>query len=358
MNIRLAENIRAFRKQRGLTQEQLAEALGVTVGAVYKWEAGLSLPELGMIMEMADFFDTSVDVLLGYEMRTNRLDATVQRLNDCRAGKDKAGLLDAEKSLKKYPNSFEVVYNSARLYCVFGMEARDKAQLRRALELLERTRLLLSQNTDPKVNENTLGGDMAEVFLALGEAEQAVELLKAHNSGGLYNDLIGLTLASECKRPEEALPFLDEALVEVITGLIRIVTGYLNVYFLRRDYASAQAMLQWALDTFSGLTDGGRPNFLWKVGSVAYVCLAHAQMQSGKGDPARRSLGRAKAMAKAFDASPDYRANAIRFVIRAESAGVYDDLGATAAESVEKAVSEMEDAALSAIWREMCEHEK
>ena len=39
MENKLAENIRTFRKQRALTQEQLAEVLGVTVGAVYKWEA-------------------------------------------------------------------------------------------------------------------------------------------------------------------------------------------------------------------------------------------------------------------------------------------------------------------------------
>ena len=36
MSIMLDENIKRFRKERGLTQEQLAEALGVTVGAVYK----------------------------------------------------------------------------------------------------------------------------------------------------------------------------------------------------------------------------------------------------------------------------------------------------------------------------------
>ncbi len=66
MNMKLAENIRAFRKERSLTQEQLSEALGVTAGAVYKWEARLSIPDLELILEMADFFDTSVDVLLGY----------------------------------------------------------------------------------------------------------------------------------------------------------------------------------------------------------------------------------------------------------------------------------------------------
>ena len=73
MDMKLAENIRSFRKVRKLTQEQLAEVLGVTPGAVYKWEAGLSIPDIGLIMEMADFFDTSVDVLLGYRMKDNRL---------------------------------------------------------------------------------------------------------------------------------------------------------------------------------------------------------------------------------------------------------------------------------------------
>ena len=37
MDISIAENIRRLRKERSLTQEQLAEALGVTVGAAYKW---------------------------------------------------------------------------------------------------------------------------------------------------------------------------------------------------------------------------------------------------------------------------------------------------------------------------------
>ena len=51
MQIRLAENIRALRRQHRFTQEQLAESLGVTPGAVYKWEAGLSQPELAIIVE-------------------------------------------------------------------------------------------------------------------------------------------------------------------------------------------------------------------------------------------------------------------------------------------------------------------
>ena len=100
MKMMLAENIRTFRKERSLTQEQLAEALGVTAGAVYKWEAKLSIPELELIVQMADFFDISVDVLLGYEIKDNRLEATVKRLRELRRSKNCDGLAEAEKALK------------------------------------------------------------------------------------------------------------------------------------------------------------------------------------------------------------------------------------------------------------------
>ena len=109
MQIRLAENIRALRRQHRFTQEQLAESLGVTPGAVYKWEAGLSQPELAIIVELSDLFDTSVDVLLGYEMKDNRRQTTADRLRRYQTEKDRTGLAEAEKALQKYPNDFEIV---------------------------------------------------------------------------------------------------------------------------------------------------------------------------------------------------------------------------------------------------------
>ena len=106
METKLADNIRAFRKQKGLTQEQLAEALGVTVGAVHKWETRLSAPELGMVTDLADFFDVSVDVLLGYQAKDNRLESTLNRIFSCCQTLDPEALTEAEKALGKYPNSF------------------------------------------------------------------------------------------------------------------------------------------------------------------------------------------------------------------------------------------------------------
>ena len=80
MRVKLAENIKKFRKERKMTQEQLAEAMGVSVSAVYKWESSQSTPEINLILEMADLFNTSTDVLLGYEWRNNSAAAAHSRI--------------------------------------------------------------------------------------------------------------------------------------------------------------------------------------------------------------------------------------------------------------------------------------
>ena len=189
MQIGLSGNIRALRKERGLTQEQLAEVLGVTVGAVHKWESGLNMPDILLLIRMADFFDTSVDALLGYRMNDNRLETMEQRLREYRRKKDREGLAEAEKALKKYHYSFRIVYQCALLYSGFGFESGDRALLRRALELFERSRMLLGQNGDPEIGDQTICGKIARVYLALDETEKGVELLKKSNVGGILYPL-------------------------------------------------------------------------------------------------------------------------------------------------------------------------
>ena len=90
MQVQLAEQIRTFRREKRLTQEQLAEVLGVTVGTVSKWEGGSSTPDLSLIMELADFFGTSVDVLLGYRQQSSSLASTLARLRQLCAAKQYA----------------------------------------------------------------------------------------------------------------------------------------------------------------------------------------------------------------------------------------------------------------------------
>ena len=63
----LSRNIRELRIERGLTQTELAKAIGVTQGAVYFWEKGINEPTAGYLVKMATLFSVSVDELLSFD---------------------------------------------------------------------------------------------------------------------------------------------------------------------------------------------------------------------------------------------------------------------------------------------------
>ena len=64
-NTSLGDRIKYHRKRLGMTQEQLAQRIGVSTQAVSKWENNLSCPDISVLPELAEIFDISVDELLG-----------------------------------------------------------------------------------------------------------------------------------------------------------------------------------------------------------------------------------------------------------------------------------------------------
>ena len=352
MKLSLAENIRAYRKQRKMTQEQLAEVLNVTVGAVYKWESGLSIPELKLIVEMADFFDVSVDVLLGYEMKDHRLKATLERLKGYISTEDPEGLEEAEKALKRFPHSFDAVYYSAILYMIIGGENHDEKQLNRSRELLEESLVLLPLNTNPEISEICLYEYLANVLFFQGHGDEAVELLKQHNREGLYNDQIGMMLSIFCSRPEEAQPFLSQALLDSLSRMIQTVLGKAYAYSLCGDQDSAESLLKWGLNMLEGLKQPEVTGYLDQTGSYLRLLLAYVYLKKGIPEQARQAMNRALELADRFDSSPNYDARSVRFVEGTEQFSLHSIAGRTARDGLAYLVSLTADEQLTALWKE------
>lgn len=76
----LKENLKTLRKQKGMSQEILAQQLNVVRQTISKWEMGLSVPDADMLIRIADLFDTSVSELLGnkIEQKENVSEIAVQ----------------------------------------------------------------------------------------------------------------------------------------------------------------------------------------------------------------------------------------------------------------------------------------
>lgn len=364
MQVMLAENIRAFRREKKLTQEQLAEVLGVTVGTVSKWESAASTPDVGLIMEMADFFGTSVDLLLGYRQQSASLADTLAHLRALRHDRRYAeGRREAEKAVRRFPNSFDVVYQSAMLWQMAGLEEQDKAASRRAEALYGRALELFDQNTDPTISRVSLNNCLANALLELDETERGIELLKQNNVEGANNARIGQVLAQLEGRGDEALDYFEEALLDSIAQLIEICVGYLNAEAGGGCAAGpARALTQLVAGFLAGLRRPGGASPMDKYLPALWCGCAILSEEQGLPEQAAADLRTAWQLAKVYDAAPTTRMDAIRFVRpgKLQQAAAFDDFGLTARAGVDTMLQKngTEHPRLAALWKEFTDEEE
>ena len=76
VDMTFAENLKMLRKQAGMSQEQLAEKIGVSRQAVTKWETGAGIPDIENIMAISTLFNISIDDLLSNESGSKKLPET------------------------------------------------------------------------------------------------------------------------------------------------------------------------------------------------------------------------------------------------------------------------------------------
>jgi len=111
MKLYLSENIKKLRQSKGLTQEELADQLGVSFQSVSRWENALSYPDIELIPEIAGYFEVSTDALMGVEKATVEQNL-VKDMKRVRMGEfdSREERLDFLKEMhRKYPHDAETL---------------------------------------------------------------------------------------------------------------------------------------------------------------------------------------------------------------------------------------------------------
>ena len=90
----LKENIKAIRKSKGLSQEELAIKLNVVRQTISKWEQGLSVPDAEMLISLSEVFETPVSTLLGEKISEFKVD-------DLKAISEKLEIINLQLSQRK-----------------------------------------------------------------------------------------------------------------------------------------------------------------------------------------------------------------------------------------------------------------
>ncbi|HJD23728.1 MAG TPA: helix-turn-helix domain-containing protein [Firmicutes bacterium] len=126
MNILIGDKIRELRKLHGITQEQLAEAIGISFQAVSKWENHIALPDITLVPALANYFGVTCDELFGMNLmeakaQISSLCAEAAKYRECDPEKSRAIL---EEGLKRYPDN-DILLNNL-LYVIDYSRDPDK----------------------------------------------------------------------------------------------------------------------------------------------------------------------------------------------------------------------------------------
>lgn len=124
MNI--GNKIKELRKQRGVTQEQLANSIGVSFQAVSKWENNIALPDITLTPILASYFDVSMDELFDYNSEEIKKDALeiAKQSAKYRENSQEEGIRIIQEGLKKYPDN-DILLNNL-LYLINYWNEPDK----------------------------------------------------------------------------------------------------------------------------------------------------------------------------------------------------------------------------------------
>lgn len=122
----IGTTIKNLRRERDMTQEQLAEHLGITANAVSQWECDRTAPDISQLPLLSRIFDVTADYLLGIDNDKDeeKIDSIIDESFDLyRVGQFKAAAEIARNGLNEFPRSFRLMKRLAdTLICIDDCE--------------------------------------------------------------------------------------------------------------------------------------------------------------------------------------------------------------------------------------------
>lgn len=310
MNI--GHKISQLRKEKGVTQEQLAAFTGVSVAAVSKWETDSSYPDITLLPLIAEFFEVSVDALLDFDLTNEKLKMLKDANNKyVKTGDFEAGLPLYEEAINKYPNDFDInfYYGDLLLKKAFSTYPADTETAKKAVKYLEKAILL---HPGYGVDINSIRQAIAYIYGGIGEYDKAINMLNETGEGThdiqISDYLIKQGNITEAKRRLQGTLFHMAFIFSQLTELLA------KCFIHENDNETAGKLDKLCVQFREVFADSEKPNYFNLLSSSDYGKLALAYKNNGRLDDMWDALNKAVAHAERFDMNPSYAISDIEFM--------------------------------------------
>ena len=222
------------RREKGVTQDDLANFIGVSKASVSKWETGHSYPDITFLPQLASYFDISLDELMGYEPQM--IESDIRKLYEELSIEFSTKPFDevinrCRDVVKKYFSCYSLLFNMAALYINYSATSDDAERkhstLTEAKELLARVR---DKSSEIGLKQLALQLE-ATCEMMLGNPNEVMALLESVSdfiSPSAFDSLIAQAYMMT-GRNKEAKAKLLGCIFSDIVDYLNIIPLYLNM---------------------------------------------------------------------------------------------------------------------------------
>lgn len=286
--INMAKVIANKRKEKGLTQDELAHYMGVSKASVSKWETGQSYPDVTFLPQLAAYFNISIDELMDYQPQMSRED--IRRLYrslsaDFASKPFEVVMKDCRQVIKKYFSCFPLLLQMGILLLNHAMLLKDPKEM---APLLEDTRSLFArireESDDLALIKQALFLE-ALCCLTAGVPNAALALLEGKVGPAMPPETILASAYQMTGRPEEAKSILQVGIYQSIVSLLNFLPAYLTL--CADDPVKFDEILRRALS----VTEAFDMNRLHPGVTIGlYLSAAHGYITQGNNEEALEML--------------------------------------------------------------------
>ena len=238
------EVIQERRKTLGLTQEQVAEYLGVTTPAVNKWEKGNTCPDIALLPPLARLLKIDLNTLFGFyeDITKQEIILFCKQINEVVLSKGiDAGFALAQEKIWEYPNSDALLHNFAfqlqGLLMTAGLEEEQKEV---CLKKIDAWYERLTQS-DETVIRNSVHFMLASRAINAGRYDKAQEYLDQMPNRNDTPDkrMLQATIYLEQNQAEEAAKLLEQMLLTAVNDVQMVLCRLMDANIALGDQDTA-----------------------------------------------------------------------------------------------------------------------
>ncbi len=290
----LNENIREIRKTNNMTQEQLAEVMGVSTASVSKWETGQSAPEISALIALADYFDVSVDALLGHEVKADRKKSMLEEMDSLADEQrfDEATAI-AEKLLRNYPNNYDVVEAVSNLYYQIQVCTGDRSAMEYSINLVHRLFALADDFSGAKRFE--LLSRLGNRYELLQDLTMARKYYEESNVNGMNDRALAYLLAAE-KQDIHSVQAISNVFIQSLFHMLTDIMKLSELWNSLGCSEKACAALEWGINCLESCGSEIVQNYA-SVGMVMHMSLMGLENEAGNNNQAEKHIREAVRLA-------------------------------------------------------------